>query len=80
MSLQRALGQATGLYRTQLLGLSQDEFAARPSMHRSYHWACEGGRRNLPLSTLERIAAGLGMPLSTLFKIAERLPPNDACL
>jgi transcriptional regulator with XRE-family HTH domain len=77
MSLQRALGQAARLYRTRLLRVSQDELAARIGMHRSYYWACESGRKNLQLSTLERIAAGLGVPLSTLVKMAERLPPND---
>lgn len=78
MNLQKQVGRAIRMYREHLLLVTQEAFADRIGMHRSYYWACESGRKNLQLSTLQRIAAGLGMPLSSLIKMAERLPAKDA--
>ncbi|WP_141058912.1 helix-turn-helix domain-containing protein [Stenotrophomonas rhizophila] len=53
--------------RRLALGFSQDSFADRIAMHRSYYAALERGQRNMTLSTLGRLAQGLGCPISVLF-------------
>lgn len=57
--------------RRKLLGVSQEAFADRIRMHRAYYGALERGEKNLQLSTLERVCAGLGVGVSTLIERAE---------
>lgn len=49
-------------------GLSQERFALSINMDRSYYASVEAGRRNISLKNIERIANGLGISLSDLFK------------
>lgn len=51
-------------------GMSQDRFADLIAMHRAYYSAIERGEKNITISTLERIARGLGISMSTLLKEA----------
>lgn len=53
------------------LGVSQDEFADRIGMHRSYYGSIERGEKNITLTTLERVAAGLGTTMSALLKAVD---------
>jgi transcriptional regulator with XRE-family HTH domain len=53
------------------LGLSQEGFADKVGLHRTYVGAVERGERNVSLANLERIAIALGTPLSTLLRDAE---------
>ena len=46
--------------------LSQEAFADHIGMHRTQYSLIERGRRNLRLSTLERVAKGLEQPIWTL--------------
>ena len=48
-------------------GLSQEKFALKIGMDRTYYASVESGRRNISLVNIERIASGLGIPLSELF-------------
>ena len=64
--LQRKTGDAIRRARTDL-GLSQEAFADKVGMHRTYYGAIERGERNLTLVSLNRIAEGLGVKLSKLF-------------
>ena len=48
-------------------GLSQEKFALQIGMDRTYYASVESGRRNISLINLEKIADGLGVPLSQLF-------------
>lgn len=64
--LQRALGAALRAHRLSL-GLSQEAFAERVGVHRTYMGGIERGERNLTLKSVERIAARLRVdPLALL--------------
>lgn len=47
-------------------GLSQEEFAAKCSVHRTYIGSVERRERNVTLSTLELIADALNVEVTTL--------------
>ncbi len=49
------------------LGLSQEKFADRCGLHRTYMGGIERGERNPSLVNIARIAKGLGITLSELF-------------
>ena len=49
-------------------GLSQERFALKIGMDRTYFASVELGKRNIALKNLEKIANGLGVTLSELFK------------
>jgi transcriptional regulator with XRE-family HTH domain len=54
------------------LGMSQEAFADRIAMHRTYYSGIERGQRNLTLRSLERISEGLGTPVSEVIRLAEK--------
>jgi transcriptional regulator with XRE-family HTH domain len=61
---------AANLRRLRIkLDLSQEEFAARCSLHRTYVGAIERGERNVTLKTLEHIAETLGVAAVDLLKL-----------
>lgn len=49
-------------------GLSQEKFALKISMDRTYYASVENGKRNISIVNLEKIANGLGISLSELFR------------
>ncbi|WP_027630564.1 helix-turn-helix domain-containing protein [Ruminiclostridium cellobioparum] len=49
-------------------GLSQEKFALKIGMDRTYYASVEAGRRNIALCNIKKIADGLGVSLSELFK------------
>ena len=57
--------------RREALGLTQEEFAERAGIHRTYLSDVERGTRNLSLLNIERLAAALTMKLSELFVLVE---------
>jgi len=62
--------RALGLHIRQLReskGWSQDEFAYRCGLHRTYVGGIERGERNAALLNLHRIASALGFSLAELF-------------
>lgn len=69
-ALQTSLGKAIRT-RREALGYSQESFADFIGMHRAYYSSIERGERNLTLTTLARVADGLGMRLSKLIDQAE---------
>ena len=56
------------LKRRRKLGVSQEEFADKCSLDRTYIGGIERGERNLSLVNIEKIAGGLKVSLSELFR------------
>ncbi len=58
--------------RRESLGLTQEEFAERAGIHRTYLSDIERGTRNVSLINIERVAKGLSLKISELFQAVER--------
>ncbi len=52
----------------QGIGLSQEKFALKIGMDRTYFASVEAGKRNISIINIKKIADGLGVTLSALFK------------
>lgn len=52
-------------------GLSQEKFALKIGMDRTYFASVELGKRNIAIINLEKIAKGLGVTLAQLFEGVE---------
>jgi transcriptional regulator with XRE-family HTH domain len=74
--LRRAFGQAVRAARVER-GWSQERLAALANVDRTYVSGLERGIRNPALSTQERIAGALGLPLADLVKAAQALDEGD---
>ena len=48
-------------------GLSQEKFALKIGMDRTYYASIESGKRNVAIRNIKKIADGLGVNLSQLF-------------
>jgi transcriptional regulator with XRE-family HTH domain len=64
--LLRALGQRIRELRTQE-GYSQEAFADKCGVHRTFMGTVERGESNLSFTNIAKVATTLGVPLSTLF-------------
>lgn len=62
-----ALGKRMRELRRQT-GLSQEKFALKIGMDRTYYASVEAGRRNIAIINIKKIADGYGISLSELFK------------
>ena len=49
------------------LGLSQEKFALKIEMDRTYYSAIESGKHNISLLNIQKIANGLNVSISELF-------------
>ena len=49
-------------------GLSQEKFALKIGMDRTYFASVEAGKRNIAICNIKKIADGLGVTLSELFE------------
>lgn len=49
-------------------GLSQEKFALKINMDRTYLSSVEAGHRNISIINIKKIADGLDIPLSRLFE------------
>ena len=70
--LTQHFGDAVRAVR-QDLGISQEELASRCGLHRTYLAGVEHGTRNPSLKSIGKIAIGLGLPVSTLFRRMETM-------
>ena len=52
----------------QQTGLSQEKFALKIGMDRTYFASVEAGKRNIAIFNIKKIADGLGVTLSELFE------------
>ena len=66
----QALGEAIRTARREQ-GYTQESFAAHVGLDRAYYGAIERGEFNVTLATLLKVAAGLGVPASTLLRRAQ---------
>ena len=57
--------------RREAMGISQEAFADRVDLHRTYYSSIERGERNVSLKNLNVIATGLDVLLSKLIAEAE---------
>lgn len=55
----------------QQAGMSQEEFADRCELHRTYISLIERGERTVTIETASKLAKGLGITLSRLFEQLE---------
>ena len=58
--------------RRQKLGLSQEDFANKAGIHRTYVSSIELGKVGISIGIAQKLAAALGLPLSKLIQDAER--------
>lgn len=49
-------------------GLSQENFALKIDMDRTYYASVEAGKRNVSIKNIKKIADGFGVSLEELFK------------
>ena len=66
MDIVRVFGANVKKYRIQI-GLSQEAFAEKCGLHRTYISAVECYRRSISLENIQRIADALGVETYTLF-------------
>ena len=50
------------------MGLSQEKFALKIEMDRTYSASVEAGKRNISVKNIKKIADGLGISISELFE------------
>lgn len=66
MDIVKVFGDNLRKYRTER-GLSQEQFAEKCGMHRTYISAIECYRRSISLENIQRIANALGIDTYKLF-------------
>jgi len=57
-------------------GLSQEEFAERCGVHRTYAGCIERGEKTITIETADKVAQALGLSLAQLFKKLENDNPS----
>ena len=65
--IKKLLGQRIRTLRTQA-GLSQEKFALKIDMDRTYLASVENGKRNISLNNIQKIADGFDISIEELFK------------
>ena len=66
MDIKILVGKRVKELRNQT-GLSQEKFALKIGMDRTYYASVEAGKRNIALQNIKKIAEGFGISLSELF-------------
>lgn len=61
------LGKRMQELRKERTGLSQEKFALKIGMDRTYYASVESGKRNIAIINIKKIADVLGVTLSELF-------------
>lgn len=69
-TIQKAFGACIRQFRTET-GLSQEKFALKINMDRTYYASVETGRRNISIENIKKIADGLDLSLSDLFSAVD---------
>jgi transcriptional regulator with XRE-family HTH domain len=58
--------------RREKLGLSQEDFADKAGIHRTYVSSIERGKVRVSIAIAEKLALAVGVPLSAFWKDIER--------
>jgi len=74
LTLAPRIGTALRMLRHERTALSQEDFARRVRVHRTYIGTLERGLTNPSIELLERVGRGLGVPVSEIVRRAEELP------
>lgn len=74
--IQKVFGICVRKFRLEA-GFSQEKFALKIDMDRTYYASVEAGKRNLSIVNIQKIAAGLGVSLSELFTAVENYKEKD---
>ena len=69
-ALKQRIGDVIRRHR-EARNFTQEGFADHIEMHRAQYGLVEQGKRDLRVSTLERVAAGLGEPVWAILREAE---------
>ena len=69
-TLLESIGKQVKIER-QKLNLSQEEFAHRVGLHRTFIGDIENGKRNISISTLEKIMLVTDISISEFFSLVE---------
>lgn len=64
---QKIIGERIRNLRIELLNISQEDFAKKINLDRTYMSKIEAGKQNLTLETLNKICDGLGITMKELF-------------
>lgn len=67
MNIKETFGQRVRELRNQL-GMSQEKFALKIDMDRTYFASVESGKRNISIENIYKISNGLEVSLEELFK------------
>lgn len=70
--LQTNFGITCRYFREQT-NLSQEKFALKIGMDRTYYASVEAGKRNISLQNIQKIADGFEITLSELFQVMEKI-------
>lgn len=60
-----------------LIGMSQESFAERAGLHRTYISAVERGKRSISLDNIQKIADALGIETYLLFVESENIAERE---
>ncbi len=69
--IQKEFGWACKKLR-EAKGLSQEKFALLIEMDRTYYTSVESGKRNISIQNIKKIADGLEISMSQLFRVMEK--------
>ena len=75
-NIQVSFGKCIKTFR-QKTGLSQEKFALKIGMDRTYYASVESGKRNISIINIEKIADGFGISLSDLFSAIDNYKENE---
>lgn len=67
MKYRKIFGENLSKHRKQQ-GLSQEKFAEKCNIHRTYIGAVERGERNIGIDNIEKISKALGVEVTKLLK------------
>ena len=69
-TIQKAFGACVRHFRNDT-GLSQEKFALKINMDRTYYASVESGKRNISIENIKKIADDLGLSLADLFSAVD---------